>query len=160
EQVYSFLDVLAHIASAKYSAPPEKVIQRIGSVSRAGGFRTDQLPTESIGDAAGDLVLYREQIADIVVETLRPKMRVGGGVNQLGVDPDLVAGTPDAAFEYVPHPKLAADLLCVDAPVFVREGRVARDHQNMLQARQIGCQIVDNPVGKILLSSAFAEVGE
>jgi hypothetical protein len=88
EQVYGFLRILARPATPLRSARPEKVIQRVGSVSRAGGFCTDQLPTERVRDAACDLVLQREQIADVVVETLRPQMRVGLGVDQLRVDAD------------------------------------------------------------------------
>ena len=159
EQVYGFLDILARSAPRARRAP-EKVIQRVGSVSRAGSFRTDQLPTECVGDAARDLVLQREQIADIVVETLCPKMRVGCGVDQLGVDPDLVARTPDAAFEHIAHPKLAADLLGVHLLAFVREGSAARDHQNIPQPRQIGCQIVGDPVREILLFGILAEICE
>src|SRR5205807_3486151 len=138
----------------------EKVIQRIGSLRLAGGLRADQLPAECVGDATSDLVLYGEEIPDIVVETLRPKMRVGCRINKLRIDPDLVPRAPDTPLEHIPHPKLAADLLGVDALVFVREGRVARDDQNMPQARQIGRQIVGDAVGDILLSSAFAEIVE
>jgi hypothetical protein len=43
-----------------YGAPPEKVIQRIGSLRLAGGLRADQLPAESVGDATRDLVLHGE----------------------------------------------------------------------------------------------------
>jgi hypothetical protein len=95
EQVYGFLDILAHTASAMYGAPPEKVIQRIGSLRLAGGLRADQLPAECVGDATSDLVLYGEEIPDIVVETLRPKMRVGCRINKLRIDPNLVPRAPD-----------------------------------------------------------------
>jgi hypothetical protein len=68
----------------------------------------------SKGDAACDLVLYREQIARVAIEALGPQMRIGLGVDQLGSDADLLARLPDAPFQDVPHPKLAADLLGVD----------------------------------------------
>src|SRR5439155_2229354 len=113
EQVYGFFALVSRSPTPLHGARPEYVIQRVGPLCRAGSFRTDQLPTECVGDAARDLVLRREQIADILVETLGPQMRVGCGVNQLRVDPDLVAGTPDAAFEHIPHPKLTTDLLGV-----------------------------------------------
>ena len=41
-------------------------------------------------------------------------MRIALGVDQLGVDPDLVAGSLDAAFEQVANAELAANLLRVD----------------------------------------------
>src|ERR1700730_936983 len=134
EQINGFLVIPARSATPHCGAPPENVIQRVGPLGQAGGFRTDQLPTERVGDAARDLVLYSEQIADVVVETFRPEMRVGCGVDELRVDPDLVAGTPDAAFEHIPHPNLAADLLRVQVLVFVRECSCARSPEHSVGA--------------------------
>src|SRR5262249_40159550 len=125
EQGYDLLHV--RWTSRKSGAPSENVFERVGPLCRAGGFGTDQLPAERVGDAARNLVLYGEQIADIVVETLRPKMPVGCCIDQLRVDPNLVAGTSDAALEDIPYPQFAADLFGVHVLVFVREGRIARD---------------------------------
>jgi len=43
-----------------------------------------------MGEPAGDLVLQSEQIASVAVEPLRPEMRVGRGIDQLGADADLL----------------------------------------------------------------------
>jgi hypothetical protein len=48
-------------------------------------------------------------------------MGVGLGVDQLGVDTDLVARPPDAAFEDIAHTKIASDLLGIDPFVLVSE---------------------------------------
>ena len=164
EQVYGFCGLVARPPTRPPAplrgAPPEEVIERVGPLGRAGGFHTDQLPTECVGDATRDLALNGEQIADVVVETFGPKMRVSRRIDQLRVDPDLVAGTPDAALEHIPHPKFAADLLGVHVLVFVREGSVARDDQNVVQAGQVGCQIVGNAVSEVLLIATFAEIGK
>jgi len=56
-------------------------------------------------------------------------VRVGLGVDQLGVDPDLVGRPPHAAFEHIAHAQFAADLLCVDRLVPVGKRGVARDHK-------------------------------
>jgi hypothetical protein len=76
EQVYGFLDALKHIASAEYGAPPEEIIQRVGSIRRVGRLRINQFPTECVGDAARDLALNGEKVADILVKMVCPEMRV------------------------------------------------------------------------------------
>src|SRR6516225_8795724 len=70
-------------------ACPEYEVQRISIVGRSGGLSIGQFEVERNSDAAGYLVLQCEQIADIAVELLGPQMRVGLGVNQLGIDPNL-----------------------------------------------------------------------
>jgi len=47
-------------------------------------------------DASGYLVLHGERIARVTVEPLCPQMRAGLGIDQLGIDPDLIARTPYA----------------------------------------------------------------
>ena len=133
EQVCGFCGLVARSpAPLQRGAPPKQVIQRVGPLSRAGGFRTDQLPTECVGDATSDLVLYGEEIADIVVETLCPEMRIGCRIDKLRIYPDLVPRAPDAAFEHIPHPQFAADLLRVQVLVLVRECSIAGDYQDIL----------------------------
>jgi hypothetical protein len=50
----------------------------------------DQRGVQRNRDAARDLVLQGEQIAHVAVEALRPEMRVGLGIDQLGGDADPV----------------------------------------------------------------------
>ena len=97
-------------------APPENIIQRIGVGGRAGGLGADQRTVERDRDAAGDLVLQGEEVAHLAVEPLGPQMRVGCGVNQLGVDADLIARAAQAPLQHIAHAELAADLLCLDRP--------------------------------------------
>src|SRR4029077_20217228 len=87
-------------------ASAQNVVKRVGMLSGPGGLGSDQLDTESVRDSARDLVLQSEQIAGVVVEPLRPKMRVGCGIDQLGADAKLVAGPPDASFEHIAHAQL------------------------------------------------------
>ena len=44
-------------------------------LGQLGGFRSDQLQMERMGEPAGDFVLQGEQIASVAVEPLRPEMR-------------------------------------------------------------------------------------
>src|SRR5262249_55809555 len=60
----------------------------------------------------------------------------------------------------LPHPKFAADLLSVYALAFVRERGIARDHENVLQARQLCGRVVGVSIGEILLLGVFAEICE
>jgi len=52
-------------------------------------------------------------------------MRIGLGVDQLGVDADLVARPAHAAFQHIAYPQLAANLLGVDAPALIGEDSIA-----------------------------------
>src|SRR5262249_35791060 len=98
---------------------------------RPGGFRTDKLWVERYCYPARNLVLQREQIASVAVKPLRPEMRIGLGIDQLGVDADLFPRPTDASFEYVAHAQFAADLLCVHLLVPVRERGISRDHKHI-----------------------------
>jgi hypothetical protein len=76
-------------------------------------------------DPACDLVLQGEQIAHIAVEAVGPQMRTSTGVDELGVDADLLIRPPSTSFRAIPNAQLAADLPRVDWPVPVRESAIA-----------------------------------
>src|SRR5260370_24120293 len=97
-----------------YGTSAENILQRVGVLGRTTGLRGDQLEVERDGDPAGDLVLQGEEIARVAIEPLSPEMRVGLGIDQLGVDADLAAGPTDAPVQHIAHTQLAADLLRVD----------------------------------------------
>jgi len=79
-----------------------------------GRLCPNQRYIERVRDPARDLVLQREQVADVAVEALGPEMRVGRGVDQLGVDANPVPRSLDTAFQHVTHAELTADLFRVD----------------------------------------------
>ena len=60
------------------------------------------------------MVLQIEHIFERTLETVRPEMCSGFGIDKLTRDTQAISGLAHAAFEYVAHPKLAADLLHVD----------------------------------------------
>src|SRR5260370_25993779 len=97
-----------------------------------GGLRSDQLDAKRVREPARDLILQSEQIARVAVEPLPPKMRVGRGIDQLGVEAELAARSPDAPFEHIAHAELAADLLRIDGLVPVRERGISRNHEHIL----------------------------
>jgi hypothetical protein len=81
-------------------------------------------------DAAGYLILHGKQIACVTVETFRPQMRAGLGIDQLSIDSDLIARTSYAALQHIAHPELAADLPGVDRLVLVGKSGIAGDHEH------------------------------
>jgi len=102
------------MAASVRGASLKDVVQRIGMLRWAGSFRGDQVEIECNRDPARNLVLQGEQLARLAIKPLRPEMCVGLGVDQLGVDADLIARPADAAFEYIAHTQLAPNLLGVD----------------------------------------------
>ena len=101
------------------------MVERIGMPGRPGGLRSDQLDAERVRDPARDLVLQREQIARVAVEPFSPEMRIGVGVDQLGVHADLVARPAHAAFEYIAHRQFVAYLLRINPLALIGERGIA-----------------------------------
>ena len=99
-------------------------------LGRPGGLSIDQLKVERDCDPACNLILQCEQVADVVVEPFCPQMRVGRSIDQLGIDAELVARSPDTPFEHIAHAQLPADLLRVDRLVPIGERGIARDHEH------------------------------
>ena len=56
-------------------------------------FRRGERHLEGIDDLPGDLVLHLEDVGEVAVEALRPEMRAGRRVDELGIDADTVAGS-------------------------------------------------------------------
>jgi len=87
-------------------------------------------------------------------------MHIFFGINELSIDSDFVTRPSDASFEHIAHAQLATNLLRVDRFVPICEGGVARDDEAVLHPRQIGRQILGDPVRKILLAGVIAEIGK
>jgi hypothetical protein len=66
----------------------------------------------------------------------------------------------ETAFQDVTHPKLAPDLFAVDRLALVGKGGARRDDEAIVDAREIGCQIIGNGVSDILLLGIVAEIGK
>ena len=81
---------IAGIRPEPNSTPAENVIQRIEMLGRLGRLGDHQLNVQCGCDTAHNLVLQGEEV-DGAVEALGPQVRVGLGVDQLGVDPHLIA---------------------------------------------------------------------
>jgi hypothetical protein len=83
---------------------------------------------EQIRNALCDLFLNSKHILQFSPERLRPQVMTGFGLNQLGSDPQLFAGLPDASFDNEIGPETLANLPHVDADAFEMESRRPRNH--------------------------------
>src|SRR6187401_18930 len=81
------------------------------------------------GNAAGDLILHGEDVADLPVVPFCPVMGTCGCVNELGTDSQSIATTAHAAFQHVTHAKLSRDLAHADRAALVDEGGVTGDDE-------------------------------
>ena len=81
-------------------------------------------------------------------------------IDQLRGHPDPVAGLAHAAFEHVADAERLGDLGHRDRRLLVNEGRIARDHMQIGQPRQIGDDVLADPVGEIFLLDVAAHIVE
>jgi hypothetical protein len=87
-------------------------------------------------------------------------MRARLRIDQLSVDPDLVAGPLDASFKDIANAQLMANLLGLGRLLAVAERGIARNYKHVRDPRQIGRQIFGDSVGEILLVRVAVQVGE
>ena len=87
-------------------------------------------------------------------------MPAGCSVDELRGDPHALAGAADRAFEHRAHAEFAADGANVDRASLIGEARVARDHRQAGDLRQIGDDVFADAVGEILLLRIARHVGE
>src|SRR5271165_2013362 len=87
-------------------------------------------------------------------------MRTRLRIDQLCVDPDLVARPLDASFEDIANAQLVANLLGLGRLVAVAERGIAGNYKHVSDPRQIGRQVLGDRVGEILLVRVAVQVGE
>jgi hypothetical protein len=129
-------------------------------IGGTGGLDANQLKVQRVREPTCDLVLHRQEIARIAVEPLCPQMRTGFGIDELDIYTHLLAQPTDASFQNIPYTEIATDLLSVDGLILVGERGIARNHKHVSDPRQVGRQIVRDPVCKVLLLPIVAEIGE
>ena len=65
-------------------------------------------------DLPGHVVLHGENVGQVPIESLRPKMAVIGCVDELSCDPDAHVDFAHAALQDIADPESLADLLDLD----------------------------------------------
>src|SRR5215813_8979800 len=87
-------------------------------------------------------------------------MRTRRGVDQLDIDLNLFPRPADTTFHNILDTEFSPDLLYIRYLPFVAEGSRASDDRASRDAREIGGQVVGDPIGKVLLLWIIADVGE
>ena len=119
-----------------------------------------QLIAQRIGQSRHHLILQLEEIGDAFLEPIGPEMRAGLAINKLRVDAHPVLVALHRAFEDIAHAQFLADLLGVDVLALEGEGGIARDHEAVADAREIGGEVLGDAVGEIILAWIAREVPE
>ena len=137
-------------------------VERVGlGIGRARlGRRAEQRDLELLDHVGGDLVLDREDVVELAVVGLRPKVRVGAGLDQLRRDPHRVARLAHRAFEHVRHVQRPRDLRNRNLLALERERRRARRHLQLRNLRQQVQQLLRDAVGEVLLALVRTEIRE
>src|SRR6266513_3689685 len=113
---------------------------------------------ERVNDTASNLVLDREDVFDVSVKSLRPRVVTIPRVDELDGDADAVPSPPDAALKKRIHTKLSSDLARIDAcSTKCEAGCSGRD----VEAADFGKRIQNllcYTVAKVFLISLGAEI--
>ena len=123
-------------------------------------FRRVEGHFKRVDDPTRDVVLDLEDIRQVAIVAVGPQVATGCCIDELRGNPHAIAGAPDRAFEHREHTKLAADGAKVDRASFISEARVARDHRQTGDLRQVGDDVFSDAVGEIFLLRIARHIGE
>src|SRR6516162_3470657 len=90
----------------------------------------------------------------------RPKVRARHRVNQLACDANPPRRLPHRTLKNISHTKPTSDLLDIDGFAFERKARIASDHEQPLEPRKRGDDLLNHPVRKVLLLGIAVHVLE
>jgi hypothetical protein len=83
---------------------PKNILERIGIFGLPRRVGADQRLIERDRGPLSDLVLHTKQTVRIAVEPLRPKMRIGLGIDQPGIDPNMIGRRVNTPLQYIANP--------------------------------------------------------
>jgi hypothetical protein len=81
-------------------------------------------------------------------------------LDQLGSDPDAGANSADASFEDIVDPEFLSDLPDIDLTPLVGKNGITGDYQEVLEMRELGDQVLGEPICDILLRWIAPEIGK
>ena len=113
---------------------------------------------QRLGNRLRDLALDCENVGQLAIESIRPKVRVGRGVNELDIHPHLVVRFLHAALEDVRYPELAGDLREIVRRTFEMLRRSAGDDFQVRNFRQPGQDFVLDALREVSVRFVFAAV--
>ena len=107
-----------------------------------------------------DLVLDREDVLQLAVVTLGPAMSARRCIDELRVDANTPGDPAYATFQDVAHTQFTADLSDINRLHVELKARVACDHEQVREPRQLSDDVVGNAVAEVFLLRVAAHVGE
>ena len=164
EGVARLEEVVALRRHAQVASAEERVLVRREVVRRLGGRGPEvglqHVPEEGRHDGADQLVLHVEELLLRPVVALGPHRALRARVDELGRDAHLVARASHAPLEHVAHAQLLADGDDVHRLALVAKRGIAGDHAQLREVRQIGDQVLREPIAEVLLLLVVAQVRE
>jgi hypothetical protein len=136
EKAASLRNIIGRYTLIEPSQTLKVEVHRVGvrSLFRASRLGGDKLGVQSACQARDDFVLHVEKIGEGLVEPLGPEMIDRFGVDKLHVNAHAVSAALNATMKDVAGVQFAPNRLRVDRFAFVRERRIARDHDGALYA--------------------------
>ena len=104
--------------------------------------------------------LDREDVGELAVVRLRPEVLVGFGVDELGHDPHPVAHAPHASLQEGRRRQQGADFPQALLALLEHHHRGARNDLERPDLRQLGDDVLGDPVREVLVLRLGAEVQE
>lgn len=114
-----------------------------------------------VRDSGRNLILQAEDVRCLTVKAIGPELFAGLGINQPRVDADLTSSPLYRALQKIPDIQFAAHLRRVNLVALIGKGRPARDDKQVGNIhRELGRQVFDNAVAKIVLRCVATEIVE
>ena len=131
-----------------------------GLAPRPLTFAAREMRFDSGDDGVGDFILYRENVLQIAIVALGPKMFVVHRIDQLRRYAYPVAAAPHAALDHVAHAELPAHFL--DFCRLTSEGKrgIARDDEQGAELGQFRDDVLADAVGEEVLLGIRAHIVE
>ena len=120
-------------------AAPQVGIVGFDVISACGGDAMKIARVEADRERRDDLgryvVLHREDVGELSVESLGPDVPARRSDYELRGDPDTAAGPPHAALKHMTYAEGSRDFCHEGVPALEREGRISRDYEKLRQLR-------------------------
>src|SRR5262245_22459384 len=101
-----------------------------------------------------------KEILQFPVIVLGPAVGPSRGIDKLCSNANAVSDPPYAAFQHIVHAQFAPDLAHINRLTLVLKARVASDHEQLTEPRQLCDDVVDDAVGQVLLLLTATQIGE
>ena len=154
--------VLAYLQAQILAAQHHAVRAQVGRWHRSHTLQLGlrNLAGELRGDYAGDIVLKRENIAQIALVAIGPHDAFTLDVHQLNVEAQTISLPLHAAGQGIAGSELLARATEVRRRIAEMKGRVTSDHQDVTEAAQVGDDVAGHSVAQMGVAWILRKVPE